>query len=132
MKERSVAAALGQGPGLGSREEPMDGKHVGTALAALVAATALAAPALAQNEQFIPQLVYRTGAYAPNGIPVANGIADTTPSSTDATAASTASRSYSRNATPVTEPIALLQERAKRHGFEVMFLPVTHPGGFAQ
>jgi branched-chain amino acid transport system substrate-binding protein len=25
-------------------------------------------------------------------------------------------------------PIALLQERAKRHGFEVMFLPVTHPG----
>jgi branched-chain amino acid transport system substrate-binding protein len=26
------------------------------------------------------------------------------------------------------EPIALLQERAKRHGFEMMFLPVTHPG----
>src|SRR5262245_64024913 len=54
----------------------MNGKHVGTAVAALVATTALAAPALAQNEQFIPQLVYRTGAYAPNGIPVANGIAD--------------------------------------------------------
>jgi branched-chain amino acid transport system substrate-binding protein len=54
----------------------MNGKHVGTKLAALVAATALAAPALAQNEQFIPHLVYRTGAYAPNGIPVANGIAD--------------------------------------------------------
>ena len=33
-------------------------------------------PALAQNEQFIPNLVYRTGAYAPNGIPFANGIAD--------------------------------------------------------
>ena len=30
----------------------------------------------AQNEQFIPILVYRTGAYAPNGIPFANGIAD--------------------------------------------------------
>ena len=29
----------------------------------------LAAPALAQNEQFIPALVYRTGAYAPNGVP---------------------------------------------------------------
>ena len=26
------------------------------------------------------------------------------------------------------EPIALLTERAKRHGFETMFLPVTHPG----
>ena len=30
----------------------------------------------AQNEQFIPGLVYRTGAYAPNGIPFANGVAD--------------------------------------------------------
>ena len=37
---------------------------------------ALRAPALAQNEQFIPMLVYRTGAYAPNGIPFANGLAD--------------------------------------------------------
>ena len=44
--------------------------------AALLGAGALAAPALAQNEQFIPNLVYRTGAYAPNGIPFANGIAD--------------------------------------------------------
>jgi branched-chain amino acid transport system substrate-binding protein len=35
-----------------------------------------AAPAMAQNEQFIPRLVYRTGAYAPNGIPFANGAAD--------------------------------------------------------
>lgn len=33
--------------------------------------------ALAQaNEQFIPSLVYRTGPYAPNGIPFANGFAD--------------------------------------------------------
>src|SRR5260221_14375300 len=63
-------------PSDGSREEPMNGKSIGTALVALIAATALVAPALAQNEQFIPQLVYRTGAYAPNGIPVANGIAD--------------------------------------------------------
>jgi branched-chain amino acid transport system substrate-binding protein len=36
----------------------------------------LAGEALAQNEQFVPALVYRTGAYAPNGIPFANGRAD--------------------------------------------------------
>ena len=30
----------------------------------------------AQNEQFIPRLVYRTGPYAPNGIPFADGYAD--------------------------------------------------------
>ena len=34
------------------------------------------APAQAQNEQFIPALVYRTGPYAPNGIPFANGYSD--------------------------------------------------------
>jgi branched-chain amino acid transport system substrate-binding protein len=28
------------------------------------------------NEQFFPLLVYRTGAYAPNGVPFANGYAD--------------------------------------------------------
>ena len=33
-------------------------------------------PVWAQNEQFIPHLVYRTGPYAPNGVPLANGIAD--------------------------------------------------------
>ena len=37
---------------------------------------AMTAPAWAQNEQFIPSLVYRTGPYAPNGIPFANGVAD--------------------------------------------------------
>ena len=36
----------------------------------------LDATAQAQNEQFIPALVYRTGPYAPNGIPFANGYAD--------------------------------------------------------
>ncbi len=39
-------------------------------------AVTLVTPALAQNEQFIPALVYRTGAYAPNGVPYANGTAD--------------------------------------------------------
>jgi branched-chain amino acid transport system substrate-binding protein len=31
---------------------------------------------VAQNEQFIPMLVYRTGPYAPSGIPTANGFRD--------------------------------------------------------
>ena len=45
--------------------------------AALVSAGIIAATtAEAQNEQFIPGLVYRTGAYAPNGIPFADGVAD--------------------------------------------------------
>src|SRR5262249_52677298 len=60
---------------------PMTGKigtakHAGIALATLLGGLAMAAPALAQNEQFIPMLVYRTGAYAPNGVPFANGLAD--------------------------------------------------------
>src|SRR6476661_360672 len=39
--------------------------------------TALAEPALAQaNEQFMPALDYRTGPYAPNGIPFADGVQD--------------------------------------------------------
>jgi branched-chain amino acid transport system substrate-binding protein len=44
--------------------------------AAVAATVSLAAAAYAQNEQFIPGLVYRTGAYAPNGIPFADGVAD--------------------------------------------------------
>ena len=44
--------------------------------AAAVGLTAVGAPALAQGEQFLPSLVYRTGPYAPNGIPFANGVAD--------------------------------------------------------
>jgi len=51
-------------------------KFVGAAVAAAIGGVAFAAPALAQNEQFIPALVYRTGAYAPNGVPFANGVAD--------------------------------------------------------
>src|SRR6185436_139062 len=45
------------------------------AIAAALGATAMAAPAMAQ-EQFLPSLVYRTGPYAPNGIPFADGVAD--------------------------------------------------------
>ena len=36
----------------------------------------LATEALADGEQFIPLLIYRTGPYAPNGIPIANGMND--------------------------------------------------------
>ena len=48
-----------------------------TVVTAAVAASAIlaAAPAMAQ-EQFIPVLSYRTGAYAVNGAPFANGIVD--------------------------------------------------------
>ncbi len=55
---------------------------LGIARALTIAATSLAAlastpPALAQaKEQFVPLLVYRTGAYAPNGTPWANGKQD--------------------------------------------------------
>src|SRR5271166_5854385 len=52
---------------------------VTSVLSAAIATFALAgidATAQAQNEQFIPSLVYRTGPYAPNGIPFANGYAD--------------------------------------------------------
>ena len=50
----------------------------GLACAALAAAASLAAGgALAQGkEQFFPVLVYRTGAYAPNGVPFADGYVD--------------------------------------------------------
>ena len=48
---------------------------LGLAAAAAVGATG-ATSALAQNEQFFPLLVYRTGPYAPNGIPFANGVVD--------------------------------------------------------
>jgi branched-chain amino acid transport system substrate-binding protein len=51
----------------------MKWSHLGLSAAVAIA---LSAPAMAQNEQFIPSLVYRTGAYAPNGIPFANGVAD--------------------------------------------------------
>ncbi len=44
--------------------------------AGMIAATTAPNDAWAQNEQFIPGLVYRTGAYAPNGIPFADGVAD--------------------------------------------------------
>lgn len=44
--------------------------------AGFVATTSITTTAWAQNEQYLAGLIYRTGAYAPNGIPFANGIAD--------------------------------------------------------
>src|SRR4051794_13437823 len=57
-------------------EDMMVLRQVGIALTLAVGGAMITAPAVAQNEQFIPHLVYRTGAYAPNGIPFANGVAD--------------------------------------------------------
>src|SRR5712671_7788204 len=49
----------------------------GLAYAALAASLAASDAALAQaKEQFFPVLVYRTGPYAPNGVPFANGYVD--------------------------------------------------------
>ena len=46
-------------------------------LALAAALVGLGSSAFAQaKEQFFPSLVYRTGAYAPNGVPFANGFAD--------------------------------------------------------
>ena len=44
--------------------------------AAVLAMVLMVTPVWSQDEQFIPLLVYRTGPYAPNGIPVANGYVD--------------------------------------------------------
>ena len=50
-------------------------------IASVAALVSALVPSLAQaqaqtKEQFIPALVYRTGAYAPNGVPFANGYVD--------------------------------------------------------
>ena len=48
-----------------------------TTFAAAALSSALSTSAFAQaKEQFFPVLVYRTGAYAPNGVPFANGYVD--------------------------------------------------------
>jgi len=48
----------------------------GTLLAATVLGARGPDPAVAQQVQFVPVLSYRTGPYAPNGIPEANGVVD--------------------------------------------------------
>ena len=45
-------------------------------VAAAVVTAGLTSVTVAQNKQDIPALVYRTGAYAPGGIHLANGISD--------------------------------------------------------
>ena len=47
-----------------------------SAMYGVVVGLALTTPALAQADQFIPLLVYRTGPYAVNGVPYANGVVD--------------------------------------------------------
>ena len=55
------------------KRSKMPGVWAGAAVLAMVL---MVAPVWSQDEQFIPLLVYRTGPYAPNGIPVANGYVD--------------------------------------------------------
>src|SRR5215471_21775913 len=56
----------------------MRGRHAIVAVLVLaIVASPLVTRALAQgNAVFIPLLVYRTGPYAPSGIPIANGLVD--------------------------------------------------------
>src|SRR5512143_1397467 len=54
----------------------MKAKIAMLAVSAAIAATGSASVLAQAKEQFFPMLVYRTGAYAPNGIPFANGYAD--------------------------------------------------------
>ncbi len=49
---------------------------LGAAAAAFVAALAPTTTALAEGSMTLPSLTYRTGAYAPNGTPFANGVRD--------------------------------------------------------
>ncbi|TMJ25334.1 MAG: ABC transporter permease, partial [Alphaproteobacteria bacterium] len=51
-------------------------RNIHRSCAAALWALAMVAPGSAQNEQFIPGLVYRTGAYAVSGAPYANGRVD--------------------------------------------------------
>ena len=49
---------------------------IGALAAAMLAGPWAETGAVAQDGVFIPTLVYRTGPYAPNGIPIANGFKD--------------------------------------------------------
>ncbi|MBL8329591.1 MAG: ABC transporter substrate-binding protein, partial [Rubrivivax sp.] len=51
-------------------------KFATLALAAALAAAGASSAWAQPKEQFFPALVYRTGAYAPNGVPFANGYVD--------------------------------------------------------
>ncbi len=55
----------------------MRSKFMALAVAGVAAAVAATAtPAISADKQFIPGLMYRSGPYAPNGIPFANGFHD--------------------------------------------------------
>jgi branched-chain amino acid transport system substrate-binding protein len=49
---------------------------IGALAAAGLAVVWVAPPAVAQDGLYIPSFIYRTGAYAPNGIPIADGFKD--------------------------------------------------------
>jgi len=81
--------------------------------------TVIAEPALAQaNEQFLPSLVYRTGPYAPNGIPFADGVSDYWTLLNERDGGINGSRSRRRNARPAnaTDKGVECYERLKSKG----------------
>ena len=50
---------------------------LGATIAAAGIASLVTSPAFAQaKEQFVPVMSYRTGPYAPNGVPIADGFVD--------------------------------------------------------
>ena len=49
---------------------------LGAAAVAFASTLYTAAPPAIAAEMTLPSLVYRTGAYAPNGVPFANGLSD--------------------------------------------------------
>jgi branched-chain amino acid transport system substrate-binding protein len=67
--------APGRRPGANEEEYEMV-RNTLVLAAAVLSGAAFATPAAAQGEQFIPILSYRTGAYAVNGVPYANGVSD--------------------------------------------------------
>jgi branched-chain amino acid transport system substrate-binding protein len=80
---------------------------IAASLAAALAGGLAAPQAFAQaKEQYFPVLVYRTGAYAPNGVPWANGFIDYL-KLVNAKGGINGVKISSRSAKPVTPPTAV-------------------------
>jgi len=144
---KAIVAAVGVAAAIGSGVSTAQDKGKAPAKAA-------AGP----MEQFFPMLVYRTGAYAPNGVPFANGYGRADSVDGEAFPFNFPLMGTYWDAADILiqhigkkeggldklrgkkialvyhdspygkEPIALLQERSKMHGYDLLLLPVTHPG----
>jgi hypothetical protein len=92
---------------LGGEKMKLRKLAVTASLAAIGLSAALTAPATyAAEEQFFPVLAYRTGAYAPNGAPWANGYVDYL-KLTNARGGVNGVKIISKNAKPATPPTAV-------------------------